>query len=174
MGEAQFGVVLRGELFADETDEKGFVEAVDFVADHGEALDEHLDARGYAYDHGEFLDPEVVRIPLLLAGPGIAPGRSTQTVSIRDVYTAILEAAGIGDPTAAQEGRRDLQRPSDATRAVGIERRAIGESDRNAVSFFRFHAGAAAEGRRLVVVGEDGGATLGKVAFGGWPTVRSR
>ena len=33
------------------------------VADHGESLDESLEARGYAYDHGEFLEEPEIRIP---------------------------------------------------------------------------------------------------------------
>jgi arylsulfatase A-like enzyme len=131
------------------------------VADHGESLDEHLDTRGYAYDHGEFLDAESVRIPLLLAGPGIAPGRSAGTASILDLYTTILEAAEVGDAAAESEGRRDLRRPSNAPRAVGIERRAVRRSDNRVVDFLRRHAGAAGSARELVIVAEDGSVTLG-------------
>ena len=44
------------------------------VSDHGEALDEHLDTRGYAFDQGEFLDDEQIRIPLVIAGPDVRGG----------------------------------------------------------------------------------------------------
>jgi arylsulfatase A-like enzyme len=123
------------------------------VADHGESLDEHLDDRGYGYDHGEFLDAESVHIPLVVAGPEVVPGRSSGAVSIRDLYTTLLEAAGIGDRDAATEGRRDLRRSSAARRVVGIERRSF----RSLVpELVRQQAGAASDGTRLVVVGEDG------------------
>jgi arylsulfatase A-like enzyme len=69
------------------------------VADHGESLDEWLTGRGYAYDHGEFLEEGEIRIPLVIAGPGVTPGRSSAIASIRD-STHAAEAAGIGDPEA--------------------------------------------------------------------------
>jgi arylsulfatase A-like enzyme len=126
------------------------------VADHGETLADHLEERGYAYDHGEFLDAESVSVPLLLAGPGVEPGRSPGTASIRDLYTTLLAAAGIDDGEAAAAGRRDLRRPSATRRVVGIERRRFGGRVRDAV---RSHGAAAADGARLVIVAEDGNAT---------------
>ncbi len=123
------------------------------VSDHGEQLDERLDERGFAFDHGEFLDEESVAIPLLLAGPGVTPGRSPGTASIRDLYTTILATAGLGDPDAAAEGRRDLRGPSDAPRTVRIERRFFLLSVPELV---RAHAAAATNGQSLVIVGEDG------------------
>ncbi len=59
------------------------------VADHGESLDESLEARGYAYDHGEFLEAQEIQIPLVIAGPGVTPGRSSAVASIRDLYTTL-------------------------------------------------------------------------------------
>ena len=130
------------------------------AADHGESLAEHLDERGFAFDHGKFLDAESVAIPLVLAGPGVVPGRSAGAASIRDLYTVILEAAELGDETAAQEGRRDLRSPSDARRVVRIERRRFLSRVRDAV---RGHAAAATDGRSLVIVAEDGGVSVGNV-----------
>lgn len=95
------------------------------VSDHGEALDERLDTLGYAYDHGEFLDEAEVRIALILAGPGVVPGRSRAAVSIRDLYTTLLEAGGVGDAAAAAEGRRDLRERSDERRLVTVEGRRL-------------------------------------------------
>ena len=123
------------------------------VSDHGESLDEHLDARGYGYDHGEYLDPEVVTIALVLAGPGVVPGRSPGPASIRDLHTTLLEAAGVGDPDARREERRDLRTPSDAPRVVRIERRTFASETRASVGL---HAAAAADGETLVVVAESG------------------
>lgn len=129
-----------------------------FVAsDHGEALDEQLEARGYAHDHGEFLDPEAVRIALVATGPGVAPGRSTAPVSIRDLYTTLLEAGGVHDPRAAAEGRRNLLGPQDPERTILVERRRLGLQ---APEVVHRHALAAFDARGGLVLAEDGSVTL--------------
>ncbi len=133
------------------------------VADHGESLDEHLVDRGYGYDHGEFLDSENVTIPLVLAGPGVEPGRSPGTVSIRDLYATLLAAAGVEDPEAAGGDRRDLRRARSAPRRVGIERRHFGLRVRDSV---RTHGAAASDGGGLVIVAEDGSRTAGPAETG--------
>jgi hypothetical protein len=123
------------------------------VADHGESLFEHLATRGYAFDHGEYLDEETISIPLVVAGPGVSPGRSGGAASIRDLYTTILKTARIGDPAAIAEERRDLRHKSEARRVVGIERRRFetdstrGEED---------HLAAVSDGDWLVVVDSQG------------------
>ncbi len=119
------------------------------VADHGESLVEHLATRGYAFDHGEYLDEEAISIPLVVAGPDVSPGRSGGAASIRDLYTTILEAAGIGDPTAIAEERRDLRRKSEARRVVAIERRSF---ERNTIAGEEEHLAAVSDGKHLVVV----------------------
>jgi hypothetical protein len=128
------------------------------AADHGESLREHMQTRGYAFDHGEFLDPETVRIPLVLSGPGVGVGRSTAAASLRDLYTTILEAAGLGDPSAAAEGRRDLRTPSSKLRIVEIERRSFSEKQPTLVEG---HYGGASDGARIVVAGPEGRPTSG-------------
>jgi arylsulfatase A-like enzyme len=123
------------------------------TADHGESLDEHLSSRGFAYDHGKFLDIETVRVPMVLAGAGVSPGRSEGAASIRDLYTVLLETAGIPDDRARDEGRRDLRRPDAARRVVRIERRRFVSAVRDEV---RSHGSASADGDALVVVSETG------------------
>ena len=132
------------------------------VADHGESLDEWLAARGYAYEHGEFLEEEEIRIPLVIAGPGVTPGRSSAVASIRDLYTTLLEAAGVGDPEAGSEGRRDLRRATSESRLVAVERRLLfaGEVQRVGAArseALRLHALAVTDGSstvRLDVAGQ--------------------
>jgi len=125
------------------------------AADHGESLDERLAERGYAYDHGKYLDPECVAIPLVLAGPGVAPGRSAGAVSIRDLYTALLGAAGLPDAEADAEERRDPRRPVLERRLLRIERRPLGaEVAPGALA----HAAAATDGVALAIVAADGSA----------------
>jgi arylsulfatase A-like enzyme len=119
------------------------------ASDHGECLDEHLEERRYAWDHGELLDPESARIALVVAGADVAPGRSSGTVTIADVHATLLRAAGLPAPA----GARDLREPSAAPRAVAIERRAFLREPPPDVQEF---AAAAAEGERLVVLRADG------------------
>ncbi len=131
------------------------------ASDHGEALDEHLDERGYAYDHGDFLDDEAIRIPLVIAGPGVSAGRSAGVASIRDLYTTLLEAAGVGDSEAASAGRRDLRRPVEQDRLARIERRRLLKTElfdtgEAAWQRIRSHAVAVSNGRRTLIIGEDG------------------
>lgn len=128
------------------------------LSDHGETLAERLADRGYAYDHGEFLDLETVAIPLILAGPGVEAGRSRGAASIRDLYTTLLAAAGIDDPEARGSDRRDLRRRSNLRRLVGIERRSVGLRIRKRV---RAHAAAASDGTRLLILADDGTLTSG-------------
>lgn len=135
------------------------------VADHGESLDEHLEARGYAFDHGEFLDFEQIRIPLVLAGPGVGAGRSRGVVSIRDLYTTLLSAAGIPDESAAAEGRRDLRLAASGERLAIVERRRFAgagrrEISRTAEALVDGHALAIAGEGSLLVVGENAQQTL--------------
>jgi arylsulfatase A-like enzyme len=127
------------------------------AGDHGEALDEHLAARGYAFDHGEFLDPDVTCVPLVLAGPGVSGGRSTSAVSLRDLHPTLLRAAGLAAPADAP----DLRAPVPGPRRVATERRRIGPKAR---SWVRRHAAAAYDAHATVIVGE-GGEPFGAPAF---------
>jgi arylsulfatase A-like enzyme len=131
------------------------------TADHGEALDEHIDARGYGFDHGEFLDADQIRIPLVLAGPGVVAGRSPGVVSIRDLHATLLAVAGLsaGDPDA-----RDLRATADASRVAICERRPGGARDEApspaAADLIRSHAVAASDGVTLLIAGENGAVSV--------------
>lgn len=135
------------------------------VADHGEALDEWMDSRRYAFDHGEFLDVDQIRIPLVLAGEGVAPGRSAGAVSISDLYGTLLAAAGIAEVQATGDASRDLRLASQAPRIVVAERRAYDgrevAADAGAAAALRTHSVAAMDGRAIVVLAEDGTVSLG-------------
>ncbi len=121
------------------------------TADHGESLAEHLDDRGFAYDHGKYLDPETVEIPIILAGPGVEQGRSSTTASIRDIYGTILAAAGLSADRI--EGLLDLRRESHQPRVVRFERRRFSSRVPETV---RQHASGASDGSVFAIVGEDG------------------
>jgi len=123
------------------------------TGDHGEALGELLATRGYAYDHGEFLDAETVCVPLVVAGPGVAPGRSSGAVSLTDVYATLLGVAGNPDPPgSAEREARDLRTASADRRIVAVERRRVGPRVPASV---RAHGAAAFDGAGGVIVGAE-------------------
>jgi arylsulfatase len=64
------------------------------TSDHGEAFGE----RDYYCCHGQFVTPELTRVPLLVRMPGMAAGAFDGPVSLVDVAPTILEAAGVASP----------------------------------------------------------------------------
>jgi arylsulfatase A-like enzyme/Flp pilus assembly protein TadD len=69
------------------------------MGDHGESLGEHGERT-----HGMLLYDGVLRIPLVIAGPGAPAGERRQPVSIVDVAPTVLRLAGLGVP-AGMQGR---------------------------------------------------------------------
>jgi len=65
------------------------------TADHGEAMIERQTWFGHGYDIWEPL----VRVPLLVRGPGVRPGRHSELVSVVDVPRTLLAAAGVDRAT---------------------------------------------------------------------------
>jgi hypothetical protein len=70
------------------------------TADHGEALGEH----GQPY-HSTDLYNSQIRVPFVVAGPGIKPGRVTETVSLTDLTPTVLELAGFVPEVGRMDGR---------------------------------------------------------------------
>jgi arylsulfatase A-like enzyme len=65
------------------------------ASDHGESLGEH----DYFFDHGENLFDPWLRIPLLMAGPGIERGRrSGELASTLDILPTVLDAVKVSYP----------------------------------------------------------------------------
>ena len=64
--------------------------AIVLVGDHGEGLGEHGEAL-----HGNLLYQSTMRVPLVIAGPGVAAGTSDAPVSTRRVYDTILDWASV-------------------------------------------------------------------------------
>ena len=95
------------------------------TSDHGESLGEH----DYYFDHGENLFDPSMRIPLLVAGPGVAPGQRTDVLATTlDLVPTILDAVKVSYPPdlagesllPAARGERRPDRP-----------RLQGQNDRN-------------------------------------------
>lgn len=67
------------------------------TSDHGE---EFLDHGGVL--HGHTLFQELIRVPLIVCGPGVPGGRRvTETVSLVDVVPTVLRALGLAPPAGA-------------------------------------------------------------------------
>ena len=65
------------------------------TSDHGEAFGEHGD-----FFHGWNLYDELLRVPLLLFGPGVQPGEVPTPVSLEQLPATLLELAGLTPPEA--------------------------------------------------------------------------
>jgi hypothetical protein len=65
------------------------------TADHGEAFGEHG-----THDHGVSVYDELLRVPLLIEGPMVAPRRIEQPVSLIDLGPTILDLFGLPTPGA--------------------------------------------------------------------------
>jgi arylsulfatase A-like enzyme len=77
------------------------------TSDHGEEFLEHG-----SWEHQKTLYEEVIRIPLVVRGPGIAPRRDSAPVSLLDVAPTVLAWAGVTSPAGFQ-GRSLLAPPGD-------------------------------------------------------------
>jgi tetratricopeptide (TPR) repeat protein len=65
--------------------------AIVVVSDHGEGLGDHGESQ-----HGNLLYQSTMRVPLVLVGPGLAPGTVEEPVSTRRIHHTILDWAGLG------------------------------------------------------------------------------
>jgi N-acetylglucosamine-6-sulfatase len=86
-----------------------------FTSDNGFMLGEHRVASGKVLPY----EPSI-RVPLLMRGPGLAPGtRREELVWNGDLAPTILDAAGASAPFALDG--RSLLRPADEDRAIVLE-----------------------------------------------------
>ena len=125
-----------GEIAAVDAEVGKLLEALDgsavrdrtlvvITSDHGESLGEH----DYYFDHGENLFDPSMRIPLLVAGPGVAAGQRTDVLATTlDLVPTVLDAVKVSYPPdlagesllPAARGERRPDRP-----------RLQGQNDRN-------------------------------------------
>lgn len=82
----RFGALL------DELEQRGELRdtVVAVVSDHGEAFYEHA-----TWAHQNSLYDELVRVPLVLRGPGVRAGRDARPVSTRDLPSTLLALARV-------------------------------------------------------------------------------
>lgn len=80
------------------------------TADHGEALGEHGEQ-----SHGLFAYEATLKVPLVVWGPGVAPGKDARPARHVDIFPTILQATGIDFPAPRglrRPGRSLLEPPS--------------------------------------------------------------
>jgi len=70
-----------------------------FTSDHGEELWDHG-----GFEHGHAMHQEVLRVPLIVDGPGVSGRRVDAPASLADLAPTVLDAIGAGVP-AAMSGR---------------------------------------------------------------------
>jgi len=75
-----------------------------WTSDHGENLGED----GLYYDHGPSVHDAGLRVPLVLAGPGVAPGRDAGVLRLQDLQPTLLALLGVEPPEGASPDGRDL------------------------------------------------------------------
>ena len=63
------------------------------TADHGESLGEHGEP-----DHGRFVYESVLRVPLIVRGPALRPGRVNGIVRLVDIMPTVLDVFGFEVP----------------------------------------------------------------------------
>ena len=100
--DAQIGRLLDG--YAQRHDPEAAL--IIFSADHGESMIEHE----RWFTHGYQVYEEIIRVPLMIRGPGVEGGRRQGLVSLIDLMPTILEFAGASAPGLAG---RPLQRGAD-------------------------------------------------------------
>ena len=88
------------------------------TADHGEEFQEHG-----LLTHGAHLYEESLRVPLVIVGPGIAPGRRTDMAQGVDLFPTLAGLLGLAAPTGLPG--RDLLATREASLAVSETARGI-------------------------------------------------
>ncbi|MBW8878731.1 MAG: sulfatase-like hydrolase/transferase [Acidobacteria bacterium] len=81
------------------------------TADHGESLGEHGELT-----HGLFAYEATLKVPLVVWGPGVAPGRDLRPARHVDIFPTVLQAAGMAAPASTRLGvypGRSLLAPAD-------------------------------------------------------------
>jgi arylsulfatase A-like enzyme len=114
------------------------------TSDHGEEFLEHG-----SWEHQKTLYEEVIRIPLVVSGPGVAPRKEASQVSLLDVAPTVLAWAGLPS-SPAQQGKSLL--------AAAGEREAYGETDHTTDRTPRlFLRGGAGRWKAIMSLAPDGG-----------------
>ena len=127
-----------GDLLADA----GPDTLVVIAGDHGEMLGEHGEA-----EHGVLLYQGALHVPLVVRGPGVAPGISNAAVTLPDIYSTLAAFAGL--PLSPEKDGRDLRSPSLAS----VAQKAASIYGREVYGFLPVRA-VTEEGSKLLAYGD--------------------
>jgi arylsulfatase A-like enzyme/tetratricopeptide (TPR) repeat protein len=86
------------------------------TSDHGEALGDHGEET-----HGLFAYESTLKVPLLLWGPGVEPGRDDRSAGHVDLMPTLLAAAGVELPEDMSLAGRSLLDPAPADEELYFE-----------------------------------------------------
>jgi choline-sulfatase len=89
--------------FDDAASRNGAPGAIVLAGDHGEGLGEHGEQT-----HGNLLYQSTMHVPLVVAGPGVAPGVNDASVSVRRVYHTVLDLAGLDATDSLRAGAGEV------------------------------------------------------------------
>jgi arylsulfatase A-like enzyme/tetratricopeptide (TPR) repeat protein len=77
--------------------------AIIVAGDHGEGLGDHGESL-----HGNLLYQSTMHVPLVLVGPGVAPGVSDVPVSTRRLFHTVLDLAGLDAAGSLRTGAQEV------------------------------------------------------------------
>jgi arylsulfatase A-like enzyme len=102
-GEVSFADRYIGQIL-DFLDESGLAKttAVVIFSDHGEAFGEHRFGGERMYFHGQTLYDELLRVPLLVRVPGVAPRTVSEPVMLLDLGPTLLDLVKAPRPPSFQ------------------------------------------------------------------------
>ncbi len=130
------------ERFFDALDASGLGEdtIVAITSDHGEEFFDHG-----KFEHGHSVYNELVRIPLIVWGPGVVSGRYEAPVSLVDLMPTLLDAGGLSTPeglageslwSLLNGGARPVESlPVPFDRLLFIERTLYGDEKKSVISW---------------------------------------
>ena len=91
------------------------------TSDHGESLGDH----GMAFQHGLEVWESLIRIPLLIAVPGVAPHRISEKRSAIDLVPTLLDVMGVAQPPPGELSGRSMMADLVAKPGEPIEERDV-------------------------------------------------
>jgi arylsulfatase A-like enzyme len=143
--------------FVREIEERGFGEdntIIVVASDHGEEFWERIkfecaeliDPRGMCgVGHGHSMSQQILRVPLILTGPGVPTGRIARQVRNLDIATTLLDLVGVARPAAMRGG--NLFSPTLPSLAIsediayGYDARAVQDDSHKLVIYERTKSG---------------------------------
>ncbi|HEX9942735.1 MAG TPA: sulfatase-like hydrolase/transferase [Thermoanaerobaculia bacterium] len=107
LGEVAATDSFLGPLIGPFLDGKEKPALVVVTSDHGEGLGDHGEQT-----HGLFAYEATLKVPLVLWGRGVAPGRDARSARHVDVFPTVLQAAGVQAPAGPRRPGRSLLAPA--------------------------------------------------------------